>query len=108
MAKLNVRKDDTVVVTAGKYAGKQGKVLQAIPSTGRVIVEGVNIIKKHQKPTQSAPQGGIVEREAAIDASNVMPFCKKCGKGVRIAKKFLEDGTKVRTCVKCGEVFDNK
>ncbi|MDK2823769.1 MAG: large subunit ribosomal protein [Clostridia bacterium] len=104
--KLHVRKGDNVVVIAGKDKGKKGKVLQAFPSDLRVIVEGVNIIKKHSRPTQKMPQGGIVEREAPIHVSNVMPFCPKCGEGVRIRKKELTDGKRVRSCHQCGEVLD--
>ncbi len=106
MAKLHVKKGDSVVVTAGKDKGKKGKVLQAMPKDGKLVIEGVNIVKKHAKPTKGNPQGGIMEREAAINASNAMPFCTKCGKGVRISKKILGDGKKVRSCVKCEEVFD--
>ncbi len=106
MAKLHVRKGDSVVITAGKDKGKKGNVLQAMPKEDKVIVEGVNVIKKHSKPNKANPQGGIIEREAAVHASNAMPYCSKCGKGVRITKKILSDGKKVRTCAKCGEVFD--
>jgi len=106
MAKLHVKKGDTVVVTAGKSKGKKGNILQAMPKAGKVIVEGVNIIKRHSKPDKANPQGGIIEREAAIHASNAMPYCTKCGKGVRITKKVLADGKKVRSCAKCGESFD--
>ena len=106
MAKLHVKKGDSVVVTAGKDKGKKGKVLQAMPKDGKVMIEGVNMVKKHAKPTKANPQGGIMEREAPINASNAMPFCSKCGKGVRIAKRILSDGKKVRMCVKCEEVFD--
>lgn len=104
--KLHVKKGDTVVVVAGKDRGKKGKILQAMPAKSRVIVEGANVIKKHTRPTQKMPQGGIVEKEAPMHVSNVMPFCPKCGKGVRISKKELADGKKVRSCHQCGEVFD--
>lgn len=104
--KLHVKKGDTVVVIAGKDRGKKSKVLQALPKENRVVVEGVNVVKKHSRPTQSMPQGGIVEKEGPVHASNVMPFCPKCGKGVRVAHQELADGTKVRKCVKCSEVFD--
>lgn len=106
MEKMHVKKGDSVVVTAGKDKGKKGSILQAIPKDAKVIVEGVNVVKKHTKPSKANPQGGIMEREAAVHASNVMPFCTKCNKGVRISKKILADGKKVRSCVKCGEVFD--
>ncbi|SHJ06355.1 50S ribosomal protein L24 [Desulfofundulus thermosubterraneus] len=103
MPKLHVRKGDTVLVLTGKYAGKRGKVLAALPAEGRVIVEGVNIVKRHTRPSARMPQGGIVEKEAPIHASNVMLVCSKCNSPTRIAKKFLEDGKKVRVCKKCGE-----
>ncbi|MGB9802952.1 MAG: 50S ribosomal protein L24 [Desulfofundulus sp.] len=103
MPKLHVRKGDTVLVLTGKYAGKKGKVLAALPAKGRVIVEGVNIVKRHTRPNPRMPQGGIVEKEAPIHASNVMLVCNKCNKPTRIGKKFLEDGKKVRVCKKCGE-----
>lgn len=104
--KVHVRKGDMVQVITGKDAGKKGKILTVIPDKARVIVEGVNIVKKHTKPTQANPQGGIVEKEAAIAASNVMIYCSKCKRPVRINKKFLADGQKVRTCNQCGEQFD--
>lgn len=104
--KLHVKKGDTVVVVTGKDRGKKSKVLQALPKENRVIVEGVNVVKKHSRPTQTMPQGGIVEKEAPVHVSNVMPFCSKCGKGVRVAHQELADGKKVRKCAKCSEVFD--
>lgn len=101
--KLHVRKGDTVLVITGKNAGKRGKVLSVIPEQSRVVVEGVNIVKRHTKPTQRLPQGGIMEKEAPIHSSNVMLYCGKCNNPTRIAKKILEDGEKVRICKKCGE-----
>ncbi|WP_066640476.1 50S ribosomal protein L24 [Desulfolucanica intricata] len=105
MAKLNVRSGDTVLVITGKNAGKRGKVISVLPKKSRVIVEGVNIVKRHQKPTQAMPQGGIVEKEAPIHSSNVMVVCGKCSSPTRIGKRILEDGKKVRVCKKCGEVI---
>ncbi|MBO8169399.1 MAG: 50S ribosomal protein L24 [Thermoanaerobacteraceae bacterium] len=104
--KVHVKKGDTVVVITGKDAGKKGKVLQVIPKQQRVVVEGVNIVKRHTRPTQQMPQGGIVEKEAPIDSSNVMIYCNKCNQATRIGKKVLDDGTKVRVCKKCGEDLD--
>ena len=78
MAKMNVKKGDEVIVIAGKDKGKTGKVIQVIPSQDKVVVEGVAIVKRHTKPTQKMPQGGIIEKEAAIHVSNVMPFCSTC------------------------------
>ncbi|MFZ5590518.1 MAG: 50S ribosomal protein L24 [Bacillota bacterium] len=105
MPKVHVRKGDTVLVITGKYAGKKGKVLEVQPDKSRVVVEGVNIIKRHTRPNPKLMQGGILEREAPIHSSNVMLVCTKCDKPTRIAKKFLEDGKKVRVCKKCGEVL---
>ncbi|GAX89310.1 50S ribosomal protein L24 [Effusibacillus lacus] len=105
-AKLHVRKGDQVLVIAGKDKGKKGKILEAYPAEGRVLVEGVNIIKRHTRPNQANPQGGIVEREAPIHASNVMILDPKSGEPTRIGKKILKDGTKVRYAKKSGEVLD--
>lgn len=104
MAKMNVRKGDMVIVIAGKDKGKQAKVLTAIPSEDKVVVEGVNVIKRHTKPSQKMPQGGIVEKEAAIHVSNVMPYCSTCKKGVRVGH-VIENGKKVRVCRKCGKAL---
>ena len=103
--KLHVKKGDTVVVITGKDAGKKGTVLEVNPKAGRVYVDKVNIVKRHTKPTQAAPQGGIVEKEAAIDSSNVMIYCSKCARPVRIAKEMVA-GKSVRKCAKCGQAFD--
>lgn len=104
MAKMNVKKGDEVIVIAGKDKGKTGKVVQVIPSQDKVVVEGVAIVKRHTKPTQKMPQGGIIEKEAAIHVSNVMPFCSTCKKGVRVAHT-IENGTKARVCRKCGKAL---
>jgi large subunit ribosomal protein L24 len=104
--KVHVKKGDTVLVITGKDAGKKGKVLTVIPSKQKVIVEGVNIVKRHTKPTQKMPQGGIIEKEAPVSSSNVMLFCNKCNSPTRVARMFLENGKKVRYCKKCGEVLD--
>lgn len=105
-AKVHVKKGDTVLVITGKDAGKKGKVLTVIPKKQRVVVEGVNIVKRHTKPSQKMPQGGIIEKEAPIASSNVMLYCNKCNNPTRIAHKFLDNGKKVRYCKKCGEVLD--
>ena len=99
---MHIRSKDQVVVITGKDKGKEGKVLEAFPKTGRIVVEGVAIATKHQKPRQQGVPGGIIKKEAAIDASNVMLVCPKCGKPTRIAHKVLNDGSKVRVCKKCG------
>nr|WP_148276021.1 50S ribosomal protein L24 [Thermacetogenium phaeum] len=102
---MHVRKGDTVYILTGKDAGKRGKVLQAIPSRRKVIVEGVNVVKKHTRPTKALPQGGIVEKEAPIDSSNVMLVCTKCDKPTRVAKKLVDDRY-YRACKRCGEIID--
>ena len=103
--KLHVRKNDTVVVISGKDQGKTGEVLKVYPKTGKVLVQGVNIVKKHQKPNRANAQGVIIEKEGAIYISKVMLYCTKCKNATRISNKILEDGTKVRVCKKCGETF---
>ena len=105
-AKIHVKKGDTVVVVTGKSAGKRGKVLEVIPKENRVVVEGVNVVKKHTRPTQKMPQGGIIEKEAPVASSNVMIFCPKCNAPRRINKEIQGSDNKVRVCNKCGESFD--
>lgn len=104
--KLPVRSGDNVVVITGKEKGKKGKVLHAHPKTGRVVVENVAMVTKHQKARGQGMPGGIIHKEAAIDASNVMLICAKCGKATRHAHKILENGDKVRVCKKCGAPID--
>ena len=104
--KIHVKKDDQVIVISGKDKGATGKVLKTEPETGRVYVEGVNIIKKHQKARTQAEVGGIIEREGSIDASNVMIVCPKCGKATRVSAVVNADGSKDRVCKKCGAVID--
>ena len=106
IARTHIRKDDTVMVITGKDAGKTGKVIQVLPSKGRVVVDGVNVVKRHTKPTQKNPQGGIMEKPAAMDLSNVMLYCGKCKKVTRIQMKSQSDGKNARVCKHCGEVFD--
>lgn len=101
----HVRRDDVVAVRVGKDRGKTGKVLRLLPKKDRIVVERVNIVKKHMRPSQTQA-GGIVERESPIHISNVLLFCPKCGRGVRTRIRSLEDGGKVRLCVKCGEALD--
>ena len=99
---MRVKKDDTVVVIAGKDKGKKGKVLSVLPKQNKVVVEGVNVITKHQKPSAINPQGGIVNKEAAIHISNVMPVDPETGKGTRVRFE-MKDGKKVRVAVKSGK-----
>ena len=101
----HVKKNDLVMVTTGKDKGKTGKVLRIAKKKDRLIVEKINMIKRHVKPSQKS-KGGIMERESAIHVSNVMIYCEKCSKPVRVGKKILEDGKKVRFCKKCDEVID--
>lgn len=102
-SKVHVKKGDNVVVITGKDKGKKGKVLEVIPEKSRVVIEGVNKAKRHTKPSQKLPQGGINEKEAPIHSSNVMLVCAKCGKPTRIAKQVVGDKN-VRACKECGEV----
>jgi len=107
MAKLSVKRGDTVLVLAGKDNGKTGKILAAYPKENRVLVEGVNIATKAKKPRSAQEKGGIVKEEAPIDASNVMVVCPVCGKATRVAHAIV-DGKKVRTCKKCNASLDVK
>ena len=102
----HVRRGDTVGVIAGRERGKRGKVLRVLMDKGRVLVEHVNMIKKHQRPTQKLRQGGIIEREGALALSNVLLVCARCDKPSRTGIKILADGRKVRTCKRCGESID--
>lgn len=107
MKKLHVKRGDLVEVISGKDKGKQGKVVTVYPEKGRVIVEGVAMVKKHQKARMQGQESGIIHMESAIDASNVMRVCSKCEKPARTGVKILEDGSKVRYCKKCQEVFND-
>ena len=98
---MSIRKDDTVVVLSGKDKGKQGKILAVDPKAGKVIVEGINMVSRHQKPRRQGEEGGIIKKEAPMYACKVMRVCPKCGKATRPAHKTLADGKKVRVCKKC-------
>lgn len=104
--KLHVKKDDKVVVITGKDKGKKGRVIAAFPRENRVLVEGVNMVKRHTKPSQANPQGGIINKEAPIHASNVMLVDPKTGLPTRIGYLIQADGTKVRVAKRSGEVID--
>jgi len=106
MAKVHVKSGDQVLVLTGDDRGKKGKVLQVYPKTGKVIVEGVNIQKKHTRPTQSNPQGGIIERPGAIDASNVQLVCPSCHEASRPIRERDAQGKLTRKCRKCGKAID--
>ncbi len=101
-----LKKNDNVLVLAGKDKGKQGQVREVRPKDGRAIVTGVNMIKKHQRQRTQNEPGGIIEREAAIQIANLMVMCKNCGKPARIGIHFRPDGKKSRYCKKCNEDFD--
>lgn len=103
---LDIRKNDTVMVVAGDDKGKKGRVLGFLASESRVVVEGLNMIKKHLKPSSQQKQGGIVEKEAPLHRSNVMLVCPKCSKPTKIGNKILENGKKIRDCKQCGEVIE--
>jgi large subunit ribosomal protein L24 len=103
---MKIRKEDNVLVITGKDKGKKGKVRFAYPDDKRLIVEGVNMIKKHMKAIREARQAGIIEREAPIKSSNVMLLCNKCNHPTRIGLRILEDGNKARVCQVCHEVID--
>jgi large subunit ribosomal protein L24 len=98
---LRIKKGDIVWVTKGKDKGKSGKVINIIPATKRALVEGVNMVKKHKRKTRQDEQGGIVSIELPVSLSNIMPFCKQCGRGVRVSFSILKDGSKTRLCKKC-------
>ncbi len=106
--KYRIKSGDLVMVIAGKEKGKTGKVKSVDRKRGKVLVEGLNIVKKHVRPSEKYPQGGIIEMEAPLDISNVLLYCHKCGRGVRMGRKVLEDGTKVRFCKKCGEILEGE
>jgi large subunit ribosomal protein L24 len=102
-----IRKNDNVLVITGKDRGKRGRVLKVIPGSNRLLVEGVNMIKRHTRPNPNKNvQGGIVEREASLAASNVQLVCPECGAQTRVGRKILGDGRKVRVCRKCEGVVD--
>jgi len=102
---MRIRKNDIVLVIAGNQKGKKGKVLKVFPEAKRIIVEGVRLIKRHSKPTQKNPKGGIIEKEASINVSNVMVICSKCDTATRVGIKTLEHGRKTRVCKNCGEMI---
>jgi large subunit ribosomal protein L24 len=103
---MNIRKNDNVLVIAGKDKGKTGRVRFAYPKKERLLVEGINFVKKHSRARGAVKQAGIIEREAPIHVSSVMLLCSKCSKPARVGSRFLSDGRKVRFCRVCGEVLD--
>lgn len=105
---FRIKKDDFVVVMKGKDAGKKGRVIKVFPKEKRVLVEGVNFVKKATRPQKVDRQGGIITVEKPISISNVQYFCMKCSKNTRLGVKIMEDGSKVRYCKKCGEILEAK
>lgn len=106
--KMSIKVNDKVEVITGKDKGRVGKVVRVNRDQQKVFVEKVNIIKRHTKPSAKNQQGGILEKEAAVHASKLMLICPKCARTARIEKKKLDDGKKVRVCVKCGETIEAK
>jgi large subunit ribosomal protein L24 len=104
---FHVKKKDLVTVVAGKEKGKSGRILSVLPKKDRIIVEKVNMIKRHTRPNAKQRQGGIVEREGPIHISNVMLVCTKCNKPTRLASRVLDEGKRVRVCKKCGEIIQS-
>ena len=101
-----IRKNDTVEVIAGDDAGRRGRVLRVLPRRGRVVVEGVNFVQRHVRPSQKHPRGGRLEKELSVDISNVMLVCPRCNKPVRVKKDRSEEGRIRRICRKCGDSLD--
>jgi large subunit ribosomal protein L24 len=106
--KIGFKKNDKVMVMAGKEKGKVGKILKVFPEKDRAVVEKVNYIKKHTRPGGKTSKGGIIEKEAPIHVSNLMLICSKCTDPVRVGRRRLDDGKTVRVCKKCGEILENK
>ena len=104
---MRIRKNDTVEVMSGNDKGKRGKVLKVYPATNRIIVEKVNLIKRHTRASRTVPQGGIIEKEGPINASNVMLVCPSTGKPTRIGKDILSDGSRARVSKKSGEMLND-
>jgi large subunit ribosomal protein L24 len=104
--KVDIRRGDTIVVISGKEKGKRGKVLLVSGRRNRAIVEALNMITRHERPSQRSPQGGLMQKEAPIHTSNLMVICTKCDKPTRVGTRVLDDGTKVRVCKKCSEIID--
>lgn len=108
MTLARIKKGDTVQVMAGREKGKQGLVLEILTNKERALVEHLNMVKRHLKPRSQKDQGGILEKEAALPLSILMPFCRKCNKGVRLKIKAAKEGKKMRVCIRCGEILEVK
>lgn len=105
MSKLNIKRNDTVVVLTGADKGKKGKIMSVNPETGRIVVQNVNMVIRHTKPRRQGEEGGRINKEGTINASNVMLVCPKCSKPTRVGH-IIEDGKKYRACKKCGKKID--
>lgn len=106
MVKLHIKKGDLVAVTTGKDKGKKGKIIRTLSTKSRVIVEGVNMVKRHTRPTQKSPQGGIISKEGPIHISNVQIVCPSCGQPTRIGRHKIAEGKGIRICRRCGAELD--
>lgn len=104
--KLHVKKNDMVMIIAGKDKGKSGKVMRVLADKGRLVVENLNVVKRHTRPTRTNAEGGIIEKEAPMAASNVLLLCGACNKPTRTGIRILDDGSKARFCKKCNEIVD--
>ena len=105
---MRIKKNDTVMVIAGKGRTQKSniaRVLKVFPEERRILVEGINMVKRHSRPTRRNPKGGVIEKEGTVHMSNVMLYCNKCSSATRVGYRILEDGTKVRICKKCGEIL---
>jgi large subunit ribosomal protein L24 len=105
---MQVKKDDTVMVISGKDKGKSGKIIKAFPKENKVLIQGLNMVKRHTRLRGRQQLGGIIDKEAPIHVSNVKFICPACGKPTRLGEKFLETGEKVRVCKKCNEIVDKR
>jgi len=104
--KVNFKKGDQVIVISGDDQGKKGKIVSIFPKKMQVIIEGINFVKRHSKPTQKVPQGGIIKKEGAIHISNIKLICNKCNKPTKIKRDNTKEGKRVRMCKECGEIID--
>ncbi len=104
--KVNFKKGDNVLVISGDDKGKSGKIVSIFPEKMRVIIEGVNFLKKHNKPSQKVPQGGVIKKEGTLHISNIKLICNKCNKPTNIKRERTKEGKRVRVCKKCGEIID--
>jgi len=102
---INIKKNDTVIVLSGKDKGRKAKVIKVLPEEGKIVVEKINVVKRHQRPTRDF-QGGIIEKPLPVPRSKVMLVCPRCGKGTRISMKYVENEKRVRACKKCQEIID--